>query len=705
MKLKVLFVFVLAIMGAFSVMAEVVDREEAARVAQNFFYGRLVQTGVNADINEVVPAWVKTAGNESNPYYHVFNFASGGYVIVSAEDNFVPVIGYSKQSFFPAGTLDKNFAGFLKDYEAQIDFVRANNIEATDDVKQAWEMYEGFSSTRMLIGGERDVQPLLPVLWNQDFPYNAYCPLDEAGPGGHVYAGCVATAMSMIMNYYRYPEHGTGSYSYNYGSYGNISANFGQTYYDWDAMLNSITSGSGQAVNAIAELQYQCGVSVRMMYGPDGSGAYSEDVPYAIRTYFGYSSTAQHVRRTNYTASAWENMITTSLDESKPLYYSGQSTDGGHAFVLDGYEVTGTGKLFHFNFGWSGSGNGFYTLSDVNGFSSGQAMVRNFIPNPANYPYNCDSHVITSPMGIFEDRSGPLSDYQPNKSCSWLIAPEDSVTTISITFTSFDIAVGDAVNVYDGSDASAPLLASYVQNAATTTLTSTGSTLFVEFLTDATDQNNGFTAEFNSTYPAYCGGTVTLNDPVGTITDGSSDHRYNHNSMCKWKIEPGPYAANLTLAFNSFDLETDKDYLKVYALPTNQLIANYTGSDIPAPLVSPTGRMLLLFTSNGFNNAGGFDAEYYITNVKNSAEEFTSNLAIFPNPASSYVEIKFNVEAAGEATFGIFDLTGRMVYSEQAELNSGFNSRTLLVGNLKAGVYQLRIISKSGNVTRKLIIE
>ena len=131
------------------------------------------------------------------------------------------------------------------------------------------------------------MDPLLPVLWNQDFPYNAYCPLDAAGPGGHVYAGCVATAMSMIMTYYRYPEHGTGSYSYNYSPYGNISANFGQTYYDWDAMLNSITSGSGRAVNAIAELQYQCGVSVRMMYGADGSGAYSEDVPYALRTYFG----------------------------------------------------------------------------------------------------------------------------------------------------------------------------------------------------------------------------------------------------------------------------------------------------------------------------------------------------------------------------------------------------------------------------------
>jgi len=98
--------------------------------------------------------------------------------------------------------------------------------------------------------------------------------------------------------------------------------------------------------------------------------------------------------------------------------------------------------------------------------------------------------------------------------------------------------------------------------------------------------------------------------------------------MCKWKIEPGPYAENLTLAFTSFDLEENKDYLKVYALPTNQLIANFTGSTIPEPLVSPTGRMLLLFTSNGFNNKGGFDAEYYILNVSASANEFTGNLSV-----------------------------------------------------------------------------
>ena len=224
-------------------------------------------------------------------------------------------------------------------------------------------------------------------------------------------------------------------------------------------------------------------------------------------------------------------------------------------------------------------------------------------------------------------------------------------------------------------------------------------------LTDNTNEGNGFIAEFNSTYPVFCTGTITLNEPTGTITDGSGDHSYNHNSMCKWKIEPGPYAENLTLAFTSFDLEENKDYLKVYALPTNQLIANFTGSTIPEPLVSPTGRMLLLFTSNGFNNKGGFDAEYYILNVSASANEFTGNLSVYPNPAKGYTEVKFSVAEATSAVFGLYDLTGREVYQETTFLNSGFNNKVIQLNNLKSGVYLLRISSEKGIVSRKLIVD
>jgi len=64
------------------------------------------------------------------------------------------------------------------------------------------------------IKGEREVLPLITTTWDQGANYNALCPADGAGPGGHVWSGCVATAMCQIMNYWRYPIQGTGSHGY-----------------------------------------------------------------------------------------------------------------------------------------------------------------------------------------------------------------------------------------------------------------------------------------------------------------------------------------------------------------------------------------------------------------------------------------------------------------------------------------------------------
>jgi hypothetical protein len=399
-------------------------------------------------------------------------------------------------------------------------------------------------------------------------------------------------------------------------------------------------------------------------------------------------------------------MIIQSIVEMKPLYYSGQSTDGGHAFVLDGYQITGTGKLFHFNFGWGGSDNGYFAVTDVNGFSSQQGMVRNFIPNPANYPYQCNSHEITTPLGIFEDRSGPLANYLSDSECSWLIWPSDSVSAIAINFNKFELAEGDSLKIYGGIDETAPLLASYGQNSSTAQVSATGNKMFIKLLTDGANEGPGFQAEFTSTYPVYCtNSVVNLTEPTGFVSDGSGDYNYNNSTVCKWKILPGDGAKDLTLVFSAFDLETDKDFLKVYAIPTNQLIGNFTGNTIPNAIVSPTGQMMLMFSTNGFNNNQGFDAEYYITNVGTTQTDFAQNLAVYPNPASGYTMVKFNLNERSNVSFTLFNLVGKQVYSESAEMPAGFVSRTLQIGNLSSGVYMLRISSDKGSVARRLIVE
>ncbi len=705
MKLRNLLSVGFAILFAYSSMAAIVQPEVASNVAKNFMFERLSQTGVVSSINEVSLQLVQTRMSKDLPVFYVFDIDNGGWIIVSGEDIYSPVIGYALEGSFPKGKLDQNYSSFLQEYIDQINFARSNNVVADSKTVNEWSSYNGITGNRNLLMGERDVDPLLDILWNQDFPYNALCPEDPAGPGGHVYVGCVGTAMSMIMYYYRYPEVGIGTHSYNAPGYGTQTVNYGDTYYDWNAMANSITGTMGQSVNAVAELQYHCAVSVNMGFSVNGSGAYSADVPAAIISHFGYASNAQYIQKMSFTLTAWENILITHIDAKKPLYYSGQSSDGGHAFVCDGYQQTGTGNLYHFNFGWSGSGNGFYTLTDVGGFSSQQGMVRNFVPN-STYPYQCDSHIVASPQGSFEDMSGPLETYLPNSGCSWLISPTDSITSVTLTFTDLNLGTGDSIKVYAGYDANAPLLASYGPGASVSALISDTCAMYIQLITDGSEEGDGFRAEFSSTFPVYCTNSVTnLTTQTGEVSDGSGDHNYNNNSVCKWKINPGQWAQNLTLAFTEFDLEQDKDFLKVFDIPTNQLLANLTGDQIPDPIVSSTGQMMLMFSSNGFNNKQGFKADYYISNVNTSEEDFTQNLSIYPNPATSYTDVKFVLKETSNISLTLHNLLGEVVYSESSVMHSGLVSKTLQLNSLSKGVYLLKIAGDNGSVTRKLIIQ
>jgi hypothetical protein len=147
-----------------------------------------------------------------------------------------------------------------------------------------------------------------------------------------------------------------------------------------------MTAGSNYEM--IAKLIYDCAVSVDMMFAPDGSGAMSYDVEPALKNYFGYANSVNYVERNSYSNTNWKNMLRAELDAQRVIYYSGHGDDGGggHAFVIDGYRED---DFFHFDFGWSGSGNGYYTINNLNpqgNFNAGQAAVVGIIPE--NYQPN-----------------------------------------------------------------------------------------------------------------------------------------------------------------------------------------------------------------------------------------------------------------------------------------------------------------------------
>ena len=311
----------------------------------------------------------------SNEGVYVYNIGNQGFVIISNNTVLPPVLAWSDQGIFPdLEEAPDNFVSWIQHYDKMVEYAMANHIAPEDKIQRQWEATaQGIFGTR----NAQTVNPLVSTHWNQDCYYNEYCPATSGGwwwdgPCGHCYAGCVACAMAQVMKYWNYPETGFGSHSYVHSQYGEQSANFAATTYHWDQMPNDVWNNN----DAVATLLYHCGVSVNMNYSASGSGAYSADVETAMRSYFGYCG-AKYREKNSYSEEAWISMLKTELDLSHPIYYSGANGDSGHAFVCDGYD---NNDLMHFNFGWSGSGDGFYSTYDVNGFNQGQAIVMNLFP-------------------------------------------------------------------------------------------------------------------------------------------------------------------------------------------------------------------------------------------------------------------------------------------------------------------------------------
>ena len=354
---KTLFLMMTLALCVGQLIASPVDVEQARHLGLKY-----VQGNTNRQVTHLDLAYTQTTESGNNALY-VFNF-DGGYIIVSADDVALPILAFGEEGCFDANNIADGLAYYLRYYARQIEYAVSNNMTADPEVAEQWEQ---ISNTGVIQGGRStrsDVAPLISTNWNQDNPYNLLCPTAPNGPGGHVYAGCVATAMSMVMKYWNWPDHGQGSHSYTPSGYPTQSVDFENTYYQWSNMPNACNNSNYQAV---ATLMWHCGVAVDMQYGYNGSGAFSADVPDAISNYFRYTKSAIHLDRDSYTKLEWEEMLIANLQEGFPLYYSGSDNGGGHAFVCCGYRESD--RKFYFNWGWSGFNNNYFAIDALNTYS------------------------------------------------------------------------------------------------------------------------------------------------------------------------------------------------------------------------------------------------------------------------------------------------------------------------------------------------
>ncbi|MFO8236185.1 MAG: C10 family peptidase, partial [Bacteroidales bacterium] len=320
--------------------AQPVNLSEAKKVGVNFMKG--ITSGKYQDY-KAKSIFTEEIDDESTLY--LMNFKEDGFVIVSANKKAKPVIGYSKEGQIPDNYKQMaNFNQWIKSYSRNI-----SDISENSDLKSLENKWESIE-TKSAQAPANEIAPLVSSTWGQSNGYNAYAPDD-------VPIGCVATAMSQVMNYFEYPIIGASWHHYEHPEYGVQDAYFDTTHYDWGNMPDN------ESNDAIAELMYHSAVSVDMNFDPDGSGASDRDVPLALANYFKYKQTMDFVLKDEYSDNEWLLLLKDELDASRPVIYSGSGDGGGHAFVCDGYNSE---DLFHFNWGWNGFADGYYEIGDLN---------------------------------------------------------------------------------------------------------------------------------------------------------------------------------------------------------------------------------------------------------------------------------------------------------------------------------------------------
>ncbi|MEI6900031.1 MAG: C10 family peptidase, partial [Bacteroidota bacterium] len=386
--------------------AKLVSEQDAKSVAINFILQRSERFQVDAFHERKISSTI-TLKVEQHPIYYVFTFDQGGYIIVSADDLVIPVLAYSFDGIYTEENQAPQFSAWMEQYQRQILYAIRSNAVPDDKVEAEWNRLRNGESKQPSAAEKAAVEPLITSKWNQDNPYNGMCPADPTGPGGHAYAGCVPTCMGQIMYYYRWPETGKGSYTYTDATYGVQHVSYDSTTYEWENMKNAVTKEN----HGIAQLLYHLGVSCDLVYGPGGSGMYNHKTAYSLRTYFKYSPETRYIFRDS-TSLNWDSLIIAHLNRKMPLYYAGWSVPNinGHAFVCDGYQGT---DYFHFNFGWSGSFDGYFYINTLtpggNNFNLAQDLVINIYPDTLHYssPKPCNGlTTLHNTEGSIADGSG-----------------------------------------------------------------------------------------------------------------------------------------------------------------------------------------------------------------------------------------------------------------------------------------------------------
>ena len=359
----------------------------------------------------------KIGGDLPTAYYYVFNAdQQKGYVVVSGDERTPAILGYSDKGSYDETRMPQNLRSWLQHYADEIAIIQKLNITATK---------------RAVADCGEPIAQQTTCRWDQTYPYNKDCPMvtvysDEActtetQAAKQAVTGCAATAMAQVLYVWK------DEYKKSSTKEGKLTKDIParpddvwkdpilgymrftdqafpmSTTIDWDNLIDDCKSTTATETNktAVAQLIHLCGSATGMNYGVDngiGSSALAESAGIAAYDYLGFEN-IRFRKQSYYPYQEWLQMLYDELKVAKAVYFTGQSSSNGHAFVIDGYAKE---DLFHVNWGWGGNANeasengGFYRINSLipnqkgtgdatvnDGYRLGQLFVTGFYPHAA----------------------------------------------------------------------------------------------------------------------------------------------------------------------------------------------------------------------------------------------------------------------------------------------------------------------------------
>ena len=367
-----------------SALAEPVDAEAAKEAVAGWVN---LGEALGGEMSSGPESAATYTGTDGKGQFHVVALADGGYVVTSSDDELNPIIAYSRTGTFDPNPANPLFALLSADAAALADSLastantasgsgrRMLAASSSSDNASRWRRLRAAAAPssrprlRASVSNPPDlrVDSFVQSKWGQTTAkgykyYNYYTP--------GTYCGCVATAGAQAMRYFEWPTTAVQAQTFTC-AINSVDTDLTMKggIYDWGHMPFDPKNTTYAETNAIStgKLTYDIGVTVGMNYKSQSSGAFTGDLAVSLKDVFGYSNAIYKYKSTGLDFGLFKTNVLSNLDAKRPVVVGiAEGTDSnaaGHAIVADGYGYSSDNNTLyiHFNMGWEGSNDTWYT--------------------------------------------------------------------------------------------------------------------------------------------------------------------------------------------------------------------------------------------------------------------------------------------------------------------------------------------------------